>query len=224
MVAPSGSLSLRVYRTPAQGLRGFVSGALPRRGLPAAVNAWRLKNLPRVSVQFVKVMVAVSVARWFGVTTVYGRLSLRATLNGVVHDLGVASYRVVTDSGVAFIVDAMHASATIANLKFHGFGTGTTAEASSQTALVTELTTQYATDNTRPTGSQGEGASANIYSTAATLTPDADCAITEHSVFDQAANSGGTMLDRSKFTSVGLVAATSDSLAATYQFTITSGS
>ncbi len=219
---PTGTLHLSVHRKPAPGAGGFWTHALPHPSLPREVNIWRARMLPRLLWQAAKVATAVTVARAFGVATAYGRLSLRVNRNGQVIDYGIASYRVVTDTGVAFIVDALHASATIANLKYHGFGTGTTAESASQTALVTELTTEYATDNTRPTGTQTEAA-ANIYETVATLDPDNAVAITEHGIFDQAANSGGTLLDRSKFNAVNL-AASGDTLSATYDFTITSGS
>jgi hypothetical protein len=106
-------------------------------------------------------------------------------------------------------------------MKYHGFGTGTTNEAAGDTTLVTELTTQYATDNTRPTGSLTEGASANIFRTVGTLSPDASVAITEHGIFSQAANSGGTLLDRSKFAAINLVSG--DSLQVTYDLTVPSG-
>lgn len=221
ITAPTGSVGLRVIRTPKPGRAGFFSHALPHRGLPRAVNVWRLRMLPRLLWQAFKVAVAVGVARSFGVATAYGRLSLRVTRDGQVVDYGIAGYRVVTDTGVAFIVDALHAAATIANLKFHGFGTGTTNESAAQTALVTELTTEYATDNTRPTGTQTENG-ANVYETVATLDPDSAVAITEHGIFDQASNAGGTMLDRTKFSAINL-AATGDTLQATYDFTVTSG-
>lgn len=220
---PKGRVRHAVRRqAPPPGLQGFISGALPRRGLGREVNLWRLKNLPRLTRQFVFVTVAVAVANTLGVMTAYGRLSCKVTRGGVELDYGIASYRLVTDAGVAFIVDALHASATIANLKFHGFGTGTTNESASQTALVTELTTEYASNNTRPTGTQAEGASANIYQSVGTLAADSAVAVTEHSVFDQAANSGGTMLDRSKFSAINL-SGSGDTLATTYEITFSSG-
>lgn len=143
---------------------------------------------------------------------------------GRVTDYGVLSTRVVTDAGVAFIVDAFQNLTELENLKFHGYGTGTTAEGASQTALVTELTTEYASDNVRPTGTTTEGATGNIYRTVATLSPNAGgtIAITEHGVFDQAAVAGGTLLDRSVFSAVNLVAS-SDSLQTTYELTLASG-
>jgi hypothetical protein len=134
---------------------------------------------------------------------------------------GTVSRKVVTDAGVAFIVDAFQGSVELENMKYHGLGTGTTAEAASQTALVTELTTQYNPNNTRATGSTTEGASANIYRTVGTNTVDGAAAVTEHGVFDQASNAGGVMLDRSVFSAVNL--ASGDSLQSTYELTCTSG-
>ena len=157
----------------------------------------------------------------------YGNVDVRELVRvfgGRITDYGVLSTRVVTDAGVAFIVDAFQNLTELENLKFHGYGTGTNAEAAGNTALQTELTTEYATDNTRPTGTTTEGATANIYRTVATLSPNAGgtIAVTEHGVFDQASNAGGTLLDRSVFSAVNLVAG-SDSLQTTYELTLSSG-
>jgi hypothetical protein len=138
----------------------------------------------------------------------------------VVEDYGVVSKKVVTDAGVAFIVDAFQNSTEIENLKYHGLGTGTTAEAAGQTALVTELTTEY-TGNVRATGTTTENA-ANIYETVATNTMDSGTpAVTEHGVFS--ASAAGTMLDRSVFSAINLVGANGDAIQSTYRFTLTSG-
>lgn len=145
---------------------------------------------------------------------------LPAHFGGLVLDYGVLSRRKVTTVGVNFIVDAFQNLVELENLKYHGFGTGTNAESNGDTTLQTELTTEYVSNNTRPTGTTTEGASANIYRTVATLSPDSGgtLAITEHGIFDQAANSGGTLLDRSVFSAVNLVAS-SDSLQITYELT-----
>lgn len=150
------------------------------------------------------------------------RLELRRA-DGSVTDYGIVGRRVITTVGVNFIVDAFQNLVELELMHFHGFGTGTGAEAVGDTTLGTEFTTEYATDNTRPTGSQTEGA-ANVYVTAATFSPDTGgtLAVTEHGIFSQAANSGGTLLDRTKFAAVNLVAG-SDSLTATYSLTVTSG-
>ena len=207
---PNGELSLGE----------IIKFGLPRRGLADEVNEWRLRNAPNLWRGVRRVLAA----RAFDVPTHYGVLFLRVLRGDQIVDLGLASMRVVTDTGVAFIVDAFQNTTELENLKYHGFGTGSTAEAASQTALVTELTTQYATDSTRPTGTTTEGATANIYRTVATLSPDSGgtIAITEHAVLSQAATGGGTMLDRSVFSAVNLVAG-SDSLQATYELTFTSG-
>lgn len=137
--------------------------------------------------------------------------------------LGLASFRVVTTVGVNFIVDAFQNSVELENLKFHGIGTGSTAEAVGDTALVTELTTEY-TGNVRATGTTTEGASANIYRTVATNTLDGTpgAALREHGIFDQAATGGGTLLDRTVYAAITL--SSGDSLQSTYDHTQTAGS
>jgi hypothetical protein len=141
---------------------------------------------------------------------------------GQVLDYGVLSRRVVTTVGVGYVVDAFQNLVELENMRYHGFGTGVAAEAVGDTALGTELTTQYAVDNTRPTGTTTEGASGNIYRTVATLSPDTGgtIAVTEHGVFS--ATSAGVLLDRSVFAAVNLVAG-ADSLQATYDLTMSAG-
>jgi hypothetical protein len=141
--------------------------------------------------------------------------------DGTVTDYGLLGRRVVTDAGVAYLASCFDNTAEPELFKYHGFGTGTTAEAAGDTALVTELTTQYAVDSTRPTGSQAH--SSNTYTTVATLSPDSGgtIAITEHGIFS--ASSAGTLWDRTKFTAINLVAG-SDSLQSTYVLTLPSGS
>lgn len=157
------------------------------------------------------------------VVTMLGHLWLaRVDLAGRQHDLGLASCRVVTTTGVNFIVDAFQGLVEPENMKFHGVGTGGTAEAVGNTALTTELTTQYSVSSTRPTGSLGElSGSANVFETAATITVTAGVAITEHGIFSQAATGGGVMLDRTLFAAVNL--ASGESLQATYDLTFVSG-
>lgn len=191
---------------------------LPKGAPSPAIAAWRRANLRNL----LRGWRRVAAGRAAGVTQLYGAVWLDVfRADGSREPLGLASLRVVTDTGVAYLVDSLQNLTEPENLKFHGFGTGGTAEAAAQTALVTELTTQYATDNVRPTGSQTEAA-ANIYRTVGTLSPDATVAITEHGIFSQAAVAGGTMLDRSLFSVVNLVGS-ADSLQVTYDLTIASG-
>jgi hypothetical protein len=136
------------------------------------------------------------------------------------YDLGVVSRKVITDAGAAAVVNAFRNTFELELFNYHGLGTGSTAEAAAQTALVTELTTQYSTDNTRPTGTQSAPA-ANQYQSVATITVDAAVSITEHALFSQAAAPGGQMWDRSVFAALALNSG--DSIIATYIATVTSG-
>lgn len=236
-IAPSGELTMKVIRgsrvsdggldaepTPALSLRTIVEHGLPQRGLPAKINAWRLRNMRHL---------------WRGVWRYYAaKLTRTPTItgalwmtvrrgNGDVEQLGLASLRVVTTAGVNKIVAVLNTTDAVTgiNFKFHGYGTGTTAEASTDTALVTELTTEYNPNSTRPTGTQTVGASNNIYRTVATLTPDSGTPVLrEHGVFSQAATGGGTLLDRTVFAAVTLDSSAGDSLQTTYECTFPAGS
>ncbi len=132
-------------------------------------------------------------------------------------DLGVVSLKKVTTAGVGFLVDAWQNITELENLKYHGVGTGTTAEANTDTALVTESTTILNPDSTRATGSLTEGASANIFRTVGTPAFDGSGAITEHGIFSQAATGGGVLWDRSVFSAINVVSG--DSIQFTYDLT-----
>jgi len=230
-IGPAGTVALRILqrgswtRTPAKELSliEIMRHGLPWPGNPREVNVWRLKNFPNLWRGLWRALTA----RIFGLANFYGALSLvKIRKDGTIIDYGLASFRSVTDTGVGYIVDAFQPATSIEleNMKFHGVGTGTNAESTANTSLQTEESTQYNPDNTRPTGTTTEGASANIYRTVATYSPDSGGtrAITEHGIFSQAATGGGVLLDRSVFSAVNLVAG-SDSLQATYDLTFTSG-
>lgn len=136
-------------------------------------------------------------------------------------DQGWVGWKLVTTAGVNFIVDAFQNSVEVENLKFHGIGTGSTAEAIGDTTLVTELTTEYNPDSTRATGSLTEGASANIFRTVGTNTLDGTpgAALREHGIFSAAA--AGTLLDRTVYSAITL--SSGDSLQSTYDLTCTAG-
>lgn len=139
----------------------------------------------------------------------------------VPEDYGEVSHKVITTAGVGFLVDAWQNIVELENMKYHGIGTGTTAEAVGDTALVTESTTALNPDSTRATGSLGEGASGSIFRTVGTLTADAAIAATEHGLFNQAATGGGVMWDRSVFlvNNIGI----GESIQFTYDMTATAG-
>jgi len=131
-------------------------------------------------------------------------------LSGEVADLGIVCTRLITTAGVNFLCDAFQGLATISDMKYHGSGTGTTAEAIGDTTLVTEV-------ESRATGSQAEGAGANIYKTVGTIAYTASRAITEHGLF----SSAGSLWDRSVFTAINVV--NGESIEFTHETTFTAG-
>jgi len=139
----------------------------------------------------------------------------------LIEDYGVVSRKVVTDVGVAFLVDAWQNLLELETMKFHGIGTGSTAEAVGNTALATELTTQYNPNSTRATGSLTEGATANIFKTIGTNTVDAGVTIEEHGLFSNATVASGVLWDRSLTGTK--VLANGEGLESTYSATFTSG-
>jgi len=140
--------------------------------------------------------------------------------SGKKDDYGIVSTKVVTNAGVAFLVDAWQNIVELEIMKYHGLGTGGTAEGVGDTTLVTELTTQYIVNNTRATGSLTE-ASAPVFRTLGTNTVDASAAVTEHGIFSTDTSGAGVLWDRSLFSVINL--ANGDSLASTYDLTVSSG-
>jgi hypothetical protein len=135
-------------------------------------------------------------------------------------DHGLVCQKVVTTAGVNFLVDAWQNSVELEIMKYHGLGTGSTAEGSGDTALVTELTTEY-TGDVRATGSLTEGATANVFRTVGTNTLDGTpgAALREHGIFS--ASTVGTLWDRSVFASITL--SSGESLQSQYDLTASAG-
>lgn len=164
-------------------------------------------------------------ARWLGGED-------RITMMGVVDacvikadgrriDLGCLGKRVVTTAFVNYLRDDLAngaGSADVSTFKYHGCGTGTTAEAIGDTALVTECTTALNPDSTRAVGTQVNSV-AKTYSSVGTLTFDASAAVTEHGLFSAAAS--GTLMDRTVFAAINVASA--DSIQFTYTLTINDG-
>lgn len=108
------------------------------------------------------------------------------------------------------IAAAFNANAgyTLSNFNYHDAGTGTTAEANTQTALVTPW------GGARVSGTQ-TNPSTNIYQSVATITFNDAFAITEHGVFS--ASSAGDLLDRTVFAAINV--GDGDSIQFTFQLT-----
>jgi hypothetical protein len=219
-VGPAGTVEFtRLAPAPFLKTAGIWKNCLPWFGLGSEVNKYRAKNFRNVW----RGLWRHTLANMFGIPTFTGVLQARRFYpDGRVVDLGVVSVRVVTTVGAGYIVDAFQNLVELENMRFHGFGTGGGAEAVGDTALTTELTTQYVADNTRPTGSQTENG-ATVFRTVATLDPDADVALTEHGIFSQAATGGGVLLDRSLYAAINLTGTTGDALQVTYDFTVNTG-
>ena len=132
-----------------------------------------------------------------------GRLGVRYRHSGEEEwtDLGVVSEAVVTNASIAVLVSVLIGgdATTLRNFKWHGTGTGGTAEASTDTTLVTEI------GDPRNQGTQ-VSPSAGIYRTVAIHTYTDTFTIVEHGVFS--ASTGGTLLDRSVFAGIEVEANT----------------
>ena len=117
---------------------------------------------------------------------------------------------IIVGGGFDFVADAIgNSSARPGVMGWIAVGTGSTAAASTQTALVTELKRNAAT--------YGHPAGTKVFTfTASFLAGDATGAITEAGVFN--ASSSGTMFDRVVFPVVNK--GSDDSLTAVFTFTM----
>lgn len=201
---------------------GFKVEAKPQT--TKATLAWRVKNFLRNRWRELPLEVVLLIIRGLrhvvpGLNMpMHVRLYLRLLrADGRVEDYGMVGVHLITNVGKTYIRDAWIGTSTLPNMKYHGLGTGTTAPAVTDTALVTELTTQYNPDNTRATGSLANNGT-NVFRTVATNTVNAAAAVTEAGLFSQAATGGGVLFDRQTFAAINLSAG--DSLQTTWDVTI----
>ena len=140
----------------------------------------------------------------------FGILSAKVIRGNQVDDLGVICVRKITTAFRDYVVDSLQNSTTspLDDFKFHAAGTGVVAEANTDTTLGTEI-------ESRVSGTQLEGASANIYKTVATIPFTGTHAVTEHGVLSAA--SAGTLMDRSVFSAINVV--NTDTIEFTYEAT-----
>lgn len=138
----------------------------------------------------------------------------KISYDGKTIDYGIVSRKKVTTVFANYLVDSMQTTAMMNIFKYHGSGFSTAAETAAQTQLVA------ATSEARDTGTSTEGASANIYSSVATHTYQVASTVGEHGIFNSAARSTGTMLDRSMF--AGIAVSSGDQIQFTYQLTVVS--
>lgn len=143
-------------------------------------------------------------------TEAYGLLSARVfRKGGGIEDLGLISVQKITVAFRDYLVDNLQAEvAAFGDFKYHAVGTDNTGEQNTDTALNSE-------EETRATGSQTEGASANIYKSVGTVDITGSLAIVEHGLFNGAAS--GILMDRSVFSAINV--GDGDSIEFTYQAT-----
>lgn len=203
-VTIGGALNYRVVRAKGPGLM------------------WKLANNIRLAfiLGWLAYHLARPIGKALGFMTGISRLKVKVRkANGEWIDYGVVSYRVVTTAFVTAMATALHTQASPGNLYYHALGTGTNAAAVGDTAMQTELTTEYNPDSTRPTGTHTSAA--GVYESVGTVTLDAGTpAVTEHGVMG-AASGAATLIDRHVFAAVNM--ASGDSFVATYQLTLTAG-
>jgi len=178
---------------------------------------YRIRNW-RSELHMLLVKFGAVIGGMLGVLTMYGTLSAKIIrADGTIIDLGPVGMRVVTDAGVAFLVDDWDDDTTdITNMNFHDSGTGDTG---GELAADTTLETQ-AGPTTRATGVKSQP-SANILRSVGTIAYTGTLAIVEHGLFSQAAQ-GGTLWDRTVFSVINVV--NLDSIQFTYDCTLTAGS
>lgn len=201
-----GQLSISVQRHRGPGLR------------------WKLSNNLRPG--FIWGWIVCHLARWFSRIT--GAVTVTSELELLVHhrdgsytNYGVVCRRVITNAGVAFLVDDWDNDATnITDMNYHGMGTGTNAEDVTDTALQTESTTALNPNDTRATGTKSQPA-ANQLRSVGTLTVDANVANTEHGLFSAAPTGTGTLWDRSVYSVVNVLSG--ESITFTYTCTVNAG-
>ena len=131
--------------------------------------------------------------------------------NGIRLDLGVLSRKVVTNAGVQFLRDCFMNTSEAENINWHDSGTGTGAEAVTDTTIT-------AAGPARVSGTQSTPAS-NQYRSVGTIAYTSTLAITEHGLFT--ASTSGTLWDRSVFSAINVV--NGDSIQFTYTLTINAG-
>lgn len=178
---------------------------------------WKFRNKTRRN--YIFGTVANKTAKMFskatGIPTMTAELrAKKICADGSVIDYGVLGRRVVTTAFVEFMVDQLQADTTEwGDFKFHDSGVGVVAENVADTDMGT-------TDGeARATGTQVEGATADIYRSVGTISYTTTKAITEHGLFSIV--TGGTMMDRTVFTVINVV--NGDSIQFTYELTVNDG-
>jgi hypothetical protein len=181
------------------------------RRAPKASLRWKLSNLHRLIPQALRI----SLAKVLKTPTFWGSLRVRhIKANGSVIDYGLVSLKLVTTAFVEFMVDQLQTETSEwGDFKYHDSGVGVTG------ANVADTDIETTDGEARATGSQEEGASAEIYKSIGTISYTTTKAITEHGLFSQA--TGTTLMDRHTFSAINVD--NGDSIQFTYELTVDDG-
>ena len=132
---------------------------------------------------------------------------------GWMENVGLVSRGKVTVEFRDFQVDQLQVETSEwGDFKFHRPGTSAQAESNADTGLITDA-------GLEATGTQIEGATADIYKSVATVTADATETWQEHSIASQTGVGGGSLMDRSLIIPIVSVV-NLDTVEFTYQVTI----
>ena len=132
---------------------------------------------------------------------------------GWMENVGLVSHGKVTVEFRDFQVDNLVSDTTEwGDFKFHRPGTSTQAESNADTGLIADA-------GLEATGTQLEGATADIYKSVATVTADATETWEEHSIASQTGAGGGSLMDRSLI-SPNVSVVNLDTVEFTYQMTV----
>ena len=184
---------------------------------PRAPLSWKLKNFLRFD--FILGLLGNTAAKALsaitGIPTITSTLrAVHVSADGQRLNYGIISRRLVTTVFVNNLVDNMVAETSAwGDYKFHDSGVGTTG------ANITDTDIETTDNESRATGTQLEGASANIYKSVGTITYSGTLAITEHGLMNIV--TAGILLDRHTFTAINVE--NTDSIEFTYELTVSSG-
>ena len=134
-------------------------------------------------------------------------------LMGWMENVGLVSHGKVTVEFRDFSIDNLVSDTTeFGDFKFHRPGTSAQAESNTDTGLITDA-------GLEATGTQLEGATADIYKSVATVTADTSETWQEHSIASQTGAGGGQLMDRSLISPTVSVV-NLDTVEFTYQITL----
>lgn len=164
-----GQISYSRWPSSTRRLSDIVRHGMPRPGLPAEVNRWRLRNQRHLWRGLSRLLFARALRQH----RIYGALFvdvLRADGSHVGY--GLASLELVTTVGCDYIANVWGAASSfpLTSIKYHGIGTSGTTAVIGDTALGAEITgTQLSVTNTRGTGTLS-ASSHNVVQSLGTVT------------------------------------------------------